>query len=207
MAEMTEKWPNFKEVDWDDLYPRLLLATQSRLNRVRWRGQHRATAPMGLMARDFVQTAILKAMNGERRHDGSKSLFHNLCQIISSEVSNVVQSYENRHVEHAEDEKIVDIRDYRDTPEDDACTWQAVHHLLAYLEEQDATAKQVAEQMILHERVSSLELSVELARTVSDIENTKKRLRRLCIKYRQEHEPGSEPAPVRPSSSASSGLC
>ena len=31
---MTEEWPNFREVDWDDLYPRLLLATEARLRRV-----------------------------------------------------------------------------------------------------------------------------------------------------------------------------
>jgi hypothetical protein len=160
---------------------------------------------MGLSSKDFVQTAVLKAINGERRYDLGKSLFHNLCQIISSEVSNVVQSYENRHVEHADDATVVDIRDYRDSPEEEVVHKQAARHLFAYLEQRDAAAKQVAEQIILYERAGSLELSVELKRTVSDIENIKKRLRRLCIKYRQEHEPASAPASL--SSGSSSGLC
>jgi DNA-directed RNA polymerase specialized sigma24 family protein len=188
---MTEGWPDFREVDWDDLYPRLLLATETRLRRVRWRGQYQSTAPMGLLAGDFVQTAILKAMNGARRYDVSKSLFHNLCQIVSSEVSNLVQSYENRNFDYAEHEKVVDIRDYRDTPEDDAVHKEAVHQLLGYLEERDASAKQVAEQIVLHGRVTSPELSVELKRSISDIENIKKRLRRLCIKYQQEYRQDS----------------
>jgi DNA-directed RNA polymerase specialized sigma24 family protein len=195
---MTGDWPNFRDVDWQDLYPRLLLATEARLSRVRWRGQRWATAPMALSAKDFVQMAILKAMNGGRRYDPSKSLFHNLCQIVSSEVSNIVTSYENRHVDHADDDKIVDIRDYRDTPEDDVVHKQLIHHLLTYLAERDAPAKQVAEQILLHERVKSPELSAELKRTVSDIENIKKRLRRLCIDYRQKHEqlPASGPVTV-----------
>jgi DNA-directed RNA polymerase specialized sigma24 family protein len=190
---MTEEWPNFREVDWDDLYPRLLLATEARLRRVRWRGQYQSTAPMALLAGDFVQMAILKAMNGARRYDVNKSLFHNLCQIVSSEVSNLIQSYENRNFEHADHEKIVDIRDYRDTPEDDAAHRETIHQLLGYLEERDPPARLLAEQIILHGRVRSPELSVELKRTISDIENIKKRLRRLCIKYQQEYRQDSGP--------------
>jgi DNA-directed RNA polymerase specialized sigma24 family protein len=178
----------FTDLDWEDLYPRLLLATKGRMSRVRWRGQQWATAPMGLLAEDFVQIAIKEAMSGERRYDSSKSLFKNLYQIVSSEISNVVQSYENKNVEHEDDDNIINFVDYRDSPETAAIYTQMVDRFLIYLEARDLPAKQVAEQIILCDLVKSLELSVELRRPVSDIENTKKRLRRLCREYQQKHE-------------------
>lgn len=187
VRRMTGAWPDFRDLDWEDLYPRLLLATKGRMSRVRWRGQQWATAPMGLLAEDFVQTAIKEAMSGERRYDSSKSLFKNLCHIVSSEISNVVQSYENKNVEH-EDDNIINFVDNRDSPETAAIYTQMADRFLIYLEARDPPAKQVAEQIILCNLVKSLELSVELRRPVSDIENIKKRLRRLCRKYQQEHE-------------------
>jgi DNA-directed RNA polymerase specialized sigma24 family protein len=202
---MTEDWPDFGEVDWDDHYPRLLLVAIGKLRRVRWRGQACATAPMALQAEDFVQMAIQEALSGERQYDPSRSLFQNFCQIISSEISNVVSSYENRNVDHADDEKIVDMQDYkRDTPESAAIYNQMVERLLAYLAERDPPARQVAEQIIVYERVKSLELTVELKQPVSEIENIKKRLRRLCAKFRREHE--QEPAPKIVTQNAPSGL-
>jgi len=141
---------------------------------------------MGLQAEDFVQMAIQKALSGERRYDPTKSLFKNFCQIISSEVSNVVSSYENRNVDHVDDENIIDIHDYkRETPESEAIYAQMVEQLLAYLDQRDPPARHVAEQIILYERVKSIELSVELKQPVSEIENIKKRLRRLCTQFQQ----------------------
>src|SRR4051794_19466383 len=84
-AGILTSWPDFREVDWNDLYPRLLAVARGRMGRLRWRGGRSPTAPMAAQAEDFVQTAIRKAMDGLRSYDPTKSLFINLCQIISSD--------------------------------------------------------------------------------------------------------------------------
>jgi DNA-directed RNA polymerase specialized sigma24 family protein len=156
---------------------------------------------MGQMAEDFVQTAIKEAMSGERQFDPTRSLFKNLCQIISSEVSNAVQSYENKNVKPETDDNIVLFPDPRESPEASAVYKQIAERFLAYVETRDPPAKQVAEQIIYSGRGRSLELSVELRLPVSDIENIKKRLRRLCADFQQVHEgvPALQSATKKPS--------
>jgi DNA-directed RNA polymerase specialized sigma24 family protein len=143
-------------------------------------------APVALLTEDFIQSALQKAMSGERGYDPTKTLFNNLCQIISSEISNAVNSYEYRNAHNPDDDKIINIQDFRPSPEDSAIYDQTLADFLSYLESRDPLAKMAAEQILLYGITKSIELSVEMKLPVSDIENIKKRLRRLAAKYVEE---------------------
>ena len=175
-----DDWPDFRRVDWKDVYPRLLLATVGRIRRSRWRraGEMHAT--------DFVQTAIEKAMSRQRSWDPNRSLFQNLWQVVSSEVSHAAASYENKKLNPV-DETVVQISDdYGKNPEDTVIYRSQVDHLLNYLRSHDADAASIANLILNVGITKSIELSVRLKRPVHEIENIKKRLRRHCQKYQQE---------------------
>lgn len=179
-----DDWPDFSRVDWKDVYPRLLLATVGRLRRSRWR---RACE---MHATDFVQTAIEKAMSRQRSWDPDRSLFQNLWQVVSSEVSHAAVSYENKNLDPV-DEIVVQISDCRENPENTAIYRSQLDHLLSYLHYHDAEAASIANLMLNVGVTKSIELSVRLKRPVHEIENIKKRLRRHCQKYEQQQEPSS----------------
>ena len=177
-----DDWPDFRSVDWKDVYPRLLLATVGRLRRSRW---HRACE---MDATDFVQTAIEKAMSRQRSWDTNRSLFHNLWQVVSSDVSHAAVSYENKNLNPV-DETVAQTSDYRENPEDIAIYRSQVDHLLNYLCSHDADAASIANMVLNFGITKSIELSVQLKRPVHEIENIKKRLRRYCQRYQQEQKP------------------
>jgi len=169
-----DDWPDLTRVDWIDLYPRLLLNAEGRIRRLWWsRGR-----PQG---QDFVQRAILKALSGERTYDRKKTLFENLCQIISSEISHEIESYDNKNVT-SEDQTVVNIGDYRgETPEDTAYYREMVRRYLDFLGSHDPVARDIADLMINRYVTSSGELAVQLGLAVSQVESGKKRLRRLTL--------------------------
>ena len=177
-----DDWPDFKRVDWKDIYPRLVLATAGQLRRSRW---HRACE---IHPTDFIQTAIEKAMSGQRSWDSSRSLFQNLWQVVSSEVNHAAVSYENKNFNPI-DQAVVTVIDHRKNPEDLAIYRSEIDHLQSYLSSQDADAATLAKLMLNLGITKSIELSVWLKRPVHEIENIKKRLRRHCQRYQQEQEP------------------
>jgi DNA-directed RNA polymerase specialized sigma24 family protein len=176
-VERMDDWPDFKGVDWSDQYPRLLLYAEGRLRRLHW--------PRGRpQCQDFVQRAIEKALSGERKFDSGKTLLHNLCQIVSSDISHEVESYNNRHVSF-EDDAVVNMVDYRQqSPEETAHYSHLARHFLDYLGSHDAAARTVADLMINSGITKSTEIAVHRGLSVSEIENIKKRLRRLTENYR-----------------------
>jgi len=139
-------------------------------------------------ATDFVQTAIEKAMSRQRSWDTNRSLFQNLWQVVSSEVSHAAVSYENKNLNPV-DETVAQTSDYRENPEDIAIYRSQVDHLLNYLCSHDADAASIANMVLNFGITKSIELSVQLKRPVHEIENIKKRLRRYCQKYQQEQKP------------------
>jgi hypothetical protein len=179
-----DDWPDFGRVDWKDVYPRLLLATVGRLRRARWRQACETHAT------DFVHTALEKAMSRQRGWNPNLSLFQNLWQVVSSEMSHAAVSYENKN-RNPVDETVVQISDCRENPEDTAIYRSQVDHLLNYLRSHDAEAANIANLILNVEITKSRELSIQLKRPVHEIENIKKRLRRHCQKYQQEQEPSS----------------
>jgi DNA-directed RNA polymerase specialized sigma24 family protein len=175
-----DDWPDFKSVvDLPDHYKRLLLAAQGRLRRSWWGGASQKQAA------DFVHDAFQKAMSGQRNWDRTRSLYQNLWQIVSSEISHAAESYENKNSDHI-DETVVQIKDYRDTPEETTIKKTQVEHILTYLRSRDVEAAAVGELILKKGVTQSLEIGVQLERTTREIDNIKKRLRRLCNAYQEE---------------------
>jgi RNA polymerase sigma factor (sigma-70 family) len=183
MTESTKSWPDFREVDWNDLYPRLLLFGVGKMRPLLWRGQRNGVPPGAMSAQDLVHTAITKALSGERSYNPEQSLFINLCQVISSELSNVVRSSENRKVKMGDEENIINLIDFRDTPEEASIRDDTEDKFREFLRERDSTAAKMADRMILEGETSSLELAQALSMSQRDVENVKKRLRRLTLQY------------------------
>ena len=146
-----DDWPDLSRVDWFDLYPRLLLNAKGRIRRLWWPRDKP-------QAQDFVQRAILKALSGDRTYDRKKTLFENLCQIISSEISHETQSYDTRNV-ISEDETIVNIEDYRgESPEDTTYYREMVRRYLDFLGSHDRVARDIADLMLNRYVTESKEL-------------------------------------------------
>jgi hypothetical protein len=92
--------PDWNQIDWNDLYPRLMLVAARRLRRSQWRVLR--------SEQDFVHDAIRKTISGVRRWDFEKyELYVHLCGVIYSEISNAVTSMDNRSMEHIDN--IVDF--------------------------------------------------------------------------------------------------
>jgi len=172
-----DDWPDFRNVNWPDLYPRLLLYAVGRLRRLLW---SRARP----QCQDFVQRAIEKALSKERSYDRRKTLFQNLCQIISSDISHEVLSYENKHTV-PQDDTVINLIDYKQNPEETTRYGEISRDLLCYLGSRDTLAKKIADLMINSDITKSTELSVTLGLSVRQVENAKKRLRRLTEGYIQ----------------------
>jgi hypothetical protein len=140
-----------------------------------------------MYATDFVQTAIEKAMSRQRSWDPNRSLFENLWQVVSSEVSHAAVSYDNKNLNPV-DETVVQLRDCRENPEDTAIYRSQIDHLFSYLSSHDDEAARLADLILNGGITKSFELGVKLKRPVHEIENIKKRLRRHCQKYQQDQE-------------------
>lgn len=187
---MDDDWPDFKSVgDLPDHYARLLLAAQGRLRRLWWGGTSQKHAE------DFVHDAFQKAISGERGWDRTRSLYQNLWQIVSSEISHAAESYENKNGDPIDD-NVVQIKDYRESPEETTIRKTEVEHILSYLRLRDSEAAAVAELILKNGISQSLELGVQLGRSTYQIDNIKKRLRRLCNSYQQEQRSQTSQAEI-----------
>jgi hypothetical protein len=89
------------------------------------------------------------------------TLFENLCQIISSEISHEAQSYDTRNVT-SEDETIVNIEDYRgESPEDTTYYREMVRRYLDFLGSHDRVARDIADLMLNRCVTESEELAIQ----------------------------------------------
>jgi len=105
-------------------------------------------------------------------------------------ISHEIQSYDNTHGEHFtyEDDTIINMADYRENPEDTAHYRQLVRNFLDYLEKRDKDARDVADLILNGDIIQSSELAVQLGKSVKDIDNTRKRLRRYARIYLKEND-------------------
>ena len=87
MAETSDF--DWTQIDWNDLYPRLLLVAEGKLNRLIWRGARFGPVPGGQTSHDFVQAAIEKTKGGIRAWNPEISIFQHLAGVILSEINHL----------------------------------------------------------------------------------------------------------------------
>ena len=180
-------------IDWEDLYKRLLLVAAYKLKRLSWRGLRSGAIPGGKTADDFVQDAIVKAIEGRRlwkQHECS--LFQHLSGIISGDINHLVMSTENKRTVLAE-ENIAQIADHRESPETATIRKAREQKFLSYLEAKRPELRILAEFMLYDVDGSSRVLAGKLSSSVVKIDSLKRALRREVEKFlKEEGEAPSE---------------
>lgn len=85
---------------WEETAPRLLRHADNKIHRLIWRGTRGGNPPDGVQANDVVQTVLEKVLDGRRNWNPDKhpDLFEYLRDQVDSEISNLVQSLENRQL-------------------------------------------------------------------------------------------------------------
>jgi hypothetical protein len=179
---------DWTQIDWNDLYPRLLLVAEGKLRRLTWRGTRFGPIPGGQTSHDFVQAAVEKTKGGLRAWNPEISFFQHLAGVILSDINHLANSMENR-ITHYDDEKVIPIEDHRATPEASAIRKSQEEAFLAFLSAKDPKLRILASS-ILHDpvRLGSLELATKLNLSICQVDSLKKALRRATEEFlRDEH--------------------
>jgi len=181
MAEASDF--DWTQIDWNDLYPRLLLVAEGKLNRLIWRGTRFGPIPGGQTSHDFVQAAIEKTKRGIRIWNPEVSIFQHLAGIILSDINHLANSIENQ-VTYCNDEKVIPIEDHRATPEASAIRRSQEEAFLAFLHAKNPKLRILAFS-ILHDpvRLGSLELATKLNLSIYQIDSLKRALRRATEEF------------------------
>jgi hypothetical protein len=175
------------EIDWDDVYPRLLVVARGKLQRLTWRGRIGGAVPGAPTEQDLAQMAVLKTIDGRRRWKREVSLFQHLADVISSDINHLATSKENQTTLEVDD-TVVQIEDYRMTPEAEVIRKTQEESFLVFLEARNPSLRQLAE-LILHESLrSTSEFSVKLNLSISQVESLKTALRRATKEYLERPE-------------------
>jgi hypothetical protein len=162
---------DWNEVNWSELYPRLLLVAARKLKRLNWNFEKSAA--------DFVQESIRKTISQIRPwNHRTVTLYAHLCGVISSEISNAVNSMDNKFVESSSN--IVDFfpLSSEDSPEQFIINKDLKKHFLEILRNKDIELYRFAKHEIFQDEYTGQVLSKKDIRTSKDIDNLRKRLRR-----------------------------
>ncbi|HMA74427.1 MAG TPA: hypothetical protein VKP67_23500 [Xanthobacteraceae bacterium] len=181
MAEASDF--DWTQIDWNDLYPRLLLVAEGKLNRLIWRGTRFGPIPGGQTSHDFVQAAIEKTKQGIRIWNPEISIFQHLAGIILSDINHLANSIENQ-VTYCNDEKVIPIEDHRATPEASAIRRSQEEAFLAFLHAKNPKLRILAFS-ILHDpvRLGGLELATKLNLSICQVDSLKRALRRATEEF------------------------
>jgi hypothetical protein len=194
---------HLRNLPWDDLYPRLLLAALGKIGRMVWRGEFRGHVPGGRSAHDFVNTAVEKFLAGERQWNWDNLDYENLWGATSGIIGNWVTGVENRTTSPLDPDKVVQLPTRGPTPEDDEERRSERARFLRYLGDKDEVVARMA-QLILDLGLNGPELA-EVMRptpqgltrqeindhkknTQREIDNNKKKLRKWTAEYLANHD-------------------
>lgn len=100
MAEVSDEVLNLMASHpWDESIPRLARYALGKMRKLFWQGILGGPAPSGIEAKDVVHISIEKILNGDRAWDphSQENLFKHLISVIDSEISHLIDGWENRH--------------------------------------------------------------------------------------------------------------
>jgi hypothetical protein len=181
MAETYEF--DWTQIDWNDVYPRLLLVAEGKLNRLAWRGSRFGPIPGGQTAHDFVQAAIEKTKGGIRVWNPEISIFQHLVGIVLSDINHLANSKENQ-ITHCHDEKVIPIEDHRATPEASAIRKSQEEAFLSFLQAKNPKLRFLAFSILYDPvRLGSLELATKLNLSICHVDSLKRALRRATEEF------------------------
>jgi len=187
MAETSDF--DWTQIDWNDLYPRLVLVAEGKLNRLTWRGSRFGPVPGGQTSHDFVQAAIEKTKGGIRAWNPEISIFQHLAGVVLSDINHLANSMENQ-ITHCDDEKVIPIEDHRATPEASAIRKSQEETFLSFLQAKNPKLRILAFSILRDPvRLGSLELANKLNLSICQVDSLKRALRRATEEFlKNEHE-------------------
>jgi hypothetical protein len=183
---------DWKEQDWDDLVPRLLLLAVSRLYRMTWRGRRGESPPGAAEAQDYVNDAITKTISGVRIWNPNNcTLFQHLAGVLVSDISHAATSIENRSTFAQPDDPPGDRwpPDMADDGPDQGQTaeWKSEQRLLLrHLDGIDPDLAVMAGLMLIHDMQETAALAAAMKVPPAEIANRRKRLKRAVAAYLAE---------------------
>ena len=181
-----------KESDWSDILPRLVLYAEFKVRRLYWRTKEKNTLPDGSTAEDLAQQAIELVFSGDRRWapDKNPDILLYLKGVVDSLVSHAVKSYEHRYRDQYDEdsEHGVSLDDLSDketvTPYDELLEKDILKFL--YDNSKDDNNLQLI-ILCLEEGISKPKVIAETLKIpVSEVNNCKKKIRRLIDKYNKK---------------------
>ena len=188
MSEKLSEPVDWGDVNWSDLIPRLLLYAKGRADRCRWQGKLAGKLPGGRDLHDVVQTAIQKTLAGERNWNREKcTLFQHFRGVIDSEINHLAVGLENR-TPHIPDDEIGNIASLKPSPEDETVWIREKNNLLEFLSRKNELCYEIASIMLKDDVSGSIEIAEILSISVEEINNAKKRLRRLISEYKNSEK-------------------
>ncbi|MGI9434091.1 MAG: hypothetical protein ACR2Q4_04555 [Geminicoccaceae bacterium] len=177
-------------VDWEDLVPRLLLLAMSRLARMTWRGRWNAVTPGTVEAEDFVNEAIAKTIAGVRFWSPETcTLFQHLAGVVVSDISHAATAAENRLTLAGDGNSERDggwppDRIDEAPGQEQTTVWRSEQRrLLDHLHAIDPVMGNMATLMLVEDIDESSQLARRLDRSVADIANLRKRMKRAVRAY------------------------
>lgn len=198
--------PDWNEIDWADIVPRVELYATRRFKRMKWHGEVGGSAPGGKEPADFVMDAIRKTVVGKRHWNPEKaSLFRHLAGVVRSDMGHLARSPANRTTVRAtikrdEDdnegniwsENVVDINRLESAEicqEKQMISQEGIENLLDFLEQnndKDRILRRAAEFIMDNHDASADEIAEDLGISRIDAYNLKKRLRRATNLFLSE---------------------
>jgi hypothetical protein len=139
---------------------------------------------------DIVHDAIVKTMSGQRTWNRDHSLFDHLAGAVSSDISQLVNSAENKRTVQADDEKILHIADHMEDPETIAVRKSQEQRFFAYLEARKPAPllRQLAELILYDRGGHTSELAEKLNLSITELDSLTRTLRRATEKFLEEGE-------------------
>lgn len=164
-----------EDVSWDDLYPRLVLATRHLLN-----GR---TVP-GKDIDDLIHDAVMKYIAGNRIWQPQNATFFQfICGVIRSDISHGIHSLEIDTTTALTEAVVIKLSDPQSTPEETKIYLSEQAGLLEFLNEVNPLARQMAELLLQHGPLPATKLAELMGISSSRADRTKAHLRVLVVQY------------------------
>lgn len=192
-----------RELENGEILSRVLLWAAKRCRERVWRGRLGGSVPGGLEAEDFVYEAVRKTLTGQRVWDhASVSLYQHLVGVVRSDISNRLRCKENRMTilesrlgsngeagRRSGPAKVLDLSQFAcedPSPEEVVLFQDELEKILQHVENADTKLLNMAKLMAERDLSGSIELSNELGVSVREVNNRKKRLRRLVEAFQRQ---------------------
>ena len=169
---------NWEDFDWANIVDRLTMFAASRIKRM----------PVNVDCADIVYDAIKKTINSERPwNSGNVELEEHLKGVIRSIVSHIAEANVNRKEIFIENNEQFDIflgHQYGEmSPEDNLYEKDMRDNFIDYLSSKDVYMAEMAKIMIEKEISKNIDLAKSMKKSISEINNIKKKLKRESNYY------------------------